>query len=111
MMGTESPDTSDKGIEALVKPLGMLAPRVSIEDVEANIVHVEYVRHDTHGGQVLRWAVITTRSGFAVTGRPSAAVSPENDRRLLGEALALKNARDELWAHMAYALKEKLSNG
>jgi hypothetical protein len=84
------------------------APRVTLEEFEANIAHVEYVTHHTHGGQILRWAVITTKSGFAVTGAPSAAVSVENDDPDLGMKFALANAKQAMWPLMGYALKERL---
>lgn len=84
------------------------APRLSPKDIDANIKHVEYVKHVSHGGQILRWAVITTTNGFAVTGRPSASVSAENDRQDIGESVALTNAKQELWPLMGYALKEHL---
>ena len=57
----------------------MNAPRVTKAEIEANIVHKEIVKHVTRSGQVLRWGVITLKNGFSVTGRPSAAVSPETD--------------------------------
>lgn len=85
---------------------GKSAPRVTLADLEANIVHTEILKHTTHGGQILRWAIITTKSGFAVTGRPSAAVSAENDDASIGEKVAFDNAKQELWPLMGYALKE-----
>lgn len=87
------------------------APRVTKADIEANIAHVEYVRFVTHSGQVLRWAVITLRNGFSVTGRPSAAVCPENDNVAIGEKVAYDNAYAEVWPLMGYALKDRLHRG
>ena len=87
----------------------LTAPRVTLADLDANIVHVELVKHISHSGQVLRWAVLTTANGFAVTGRPSASVSADNDRAAVGEEVAISNARAELWPLMGYALREKLS--
>lgn len=87
----------------------MAAPSVTPEDLETNIVHTEIVKHVSHSGQVLRWAVLTTRSGFAVTGKPSCAVSPENDVPVRGENIAVDNAKDELWALMGYELKCRLA--
>ena len=101
-MSTETPD------EAAVR-LKCDAPRVSQADLEANIVHEEILKHVTHSGQVLRWCILTTRCGFAVTGEPSASVSKENDRAEMGEKYARENAIKKLWPLMAYALKEKLS--
>jgi hypothetical protein len=100
-----SPETIDQAHERL----GHTAPRVTLADLEANIVNVEIVKHFTVRGQILRWAILTTRSGFAVTGAPSASVSPQNDSAEIGEKLAIENARRELWALMGYALREQLS--
>jgi hypothetical protein len=105
-----SPDTSDSGIERLIQAKGLTAPRLTPGDLQANIHHVEYVKHVSQGGQVLRWAVITTSSGFAVTGRPSVAVSPENDDQQVGERVAFENSKNELWPLMGYALKERLAS-
>lgn len=104
-----SPRNDDAGIEQEIKAKGLFAPRVSLDELKANIAHVEIVKHISMGGQVLRWAVLTTRNGFAVTGRPSASVSPENDNQSIGERLAVENATNELWALMGYALKDKLA--
>lgn len=109
MHNIQSPRTDDAAIEQLIQAKGLDAPRVTADDLAANILHVEYVKRLTFGGQVLRWAVITTRSGFAVTGRPSASVSPENDDAEVGERVAFENAKNELWTLMGYALKERLS--
>ena len=98
--------------EAEIKAAGAdKAPRVTSSDLDENMEHVEYVTHVSHGGQVLRWAVITTKSGYAVVGRPSVSVSPENDNEKIGQKVALENSVNELWPLMGYALKEKLSEG
>jgi hypothetical protein len=99
----------DQTTEAEIQAKGLTAARVSLADLEANIAHVEIVKHVSASGQVLRWAVITTQCGFAVTGRPSAAISAANDDKELGERLATENARNEMWALMGYALKDSLS--
>lgn len=104
-----SPDLSDSGIERTIQTKGLMAPRVTPMDLEDNIVSVEYVKHVSRRGQILRWAVLTVRNGFAVTGRPSAAVSAEDDDEEIGKNVALANAKNELWALMGYALKERLS--
>lgn len=86
------------------------ATRVTTQDLQDNIVHFEIVKHITHSGKVLRWAVLTTRNGFAVTGEPSCAVSPENDNAALGEKLAYDNAHRTLWPLMGYELQSRLAN-
>lgn len=100
---------SDTEIEQMLQDKGKTAPRLCPADLDANIVHTQIVKHVSHGGQVLRWAVLTTRSGFAVTGRPSVAVSPANDDDEIGEKVAIANAKTELWPLMGYALKERLA--
>jgi hypothetical protein len=102
--------SADAQIEKEIQAKGLTAPRVSISDLMANIVHQEIVKHVSHTGQVLRWAVITTRNGFAVTGRPSVAVSAANDDAAIGERVALENATTALWPLMGYALKERLAS-
>ena len=69
---------------------------------------MEYATHVAPSGQVLRWCVITTQNGFAVTGKPSASVSKENDNEEIGKSVAYYNARSELWPLMGYLLTEKL---
>lgn len=85
------------------------APRVTPEDLQANIVDTEILIHVTKSGQVLRWAILTTRNGFAVVGKPSCAVSSENDNQEMGQRIAIENSTEELWPLMGYALKDKLA--
>lgn len=106
----ETMKTDDKSIEAEIIAKGLTAPRVTPADIEANIKHVEYVKHVSHGGQVLRWAVLTTKSGYAVVGNPSVAVSPENDNEEIGQKVAFENSKQDLWPLMGYALKSQLHN-
>jgi hypothetical protein len=96
-------------IEKEVNQKGLHAPRVTPSDLEANIAEVEIVKFTTKGGQVLRWAVLTTQSGFAVVGKPACAVSPENDNAELGEKIAIRNSREELWPLMGYELRSRVS--
>ncbi|KAA9168432.1 hypothetical protein F3K36_22025 [Delftia sp. BR1] len=100
---------TDAIIEAEIQAKGLTAPRVTPADLQANIVHTEIVKHVSPSGQVLRWAVLTTRSGFAVTGRPSASVSSANDNEEIGKKVAIDNAMQELWPLMGYELRSKLA--
>lgn len=100
---------NDQQVEAACKAHGLDAPRVTLEELQANIVDTEIVKHVSKSGQVLRWAILTTRNGFAVTVRPSVSVSPENDKEEIGRSVAIDNATNELWPLMGYALKEKQS--
>lgn len=99
---------NDQAIEQQIQAKGKTAPRITLGDIEANIHHIETVKHVTQSGQVLRWSVLVTQSGFAVVGKPSVAVSPENDDADIGEQVAFENSRNELWPLMGYALKQQL---
>lgn len=100
----------ESAIEQKIQAAGLNAPRITPADIDAEIAHTEIVKHVSPSGQVLRWAVLTTRNGFAVTGRPSASVSSKNDNAELGELVAINNARAELWPLMGYALRDRLHN-
>lgn len=99
---------NDLEIEQKLQLKGLNAPRVTPEAIVENIDNIEIVKYISKSGQVLRWAVITMKNGFAVTGKPSASVSPENDDEEIGERIAVANARNEIWPLMGYALKELL---
>lgn len=102
--------STDAQIEQAIQVAGLTAPRVKPEDLTANIVDTEFVTHVSKGGQVLRWAILTTASGYAVVGKPSVSVSPANDNEQIGREVAYENSRNELWPLMGYALKERLAN-
>jgi hypothetical protein len=108
MHNIASPRLDDAGIDALAVAKGLTAPRITTDELNANIVDVEILKHVSKSGQVLRWAILTTKNGFAVTGRPSAAVSSENDNAEIGVKVAVDNAKQELWPLMGYALREQL---
>ena len=99
----------DQAIEQEIQLKGLTAPRVTLDDLNANIIHTEIVKHVSHSGQVLRWAVLTAKNGHAVHCEPSCSVSPENDNAEIGEKIATENARKAMWSLMGYALKEKLT--
>ena len=100
---------NEKETEKLIQSKGVTAPRITPADVDANIVDVEIVKHVSKSGKVLRWAVITTQNECAVVGRPSVAVSSENDDQEIGEKVAIANSRNELWPLMGYELHSKIN--
>lgn len=109
MQNITSPDNSDAGIERAIVAAGAdKHPRVTPTDMEANIAAVEIVKHISASGQVLRWAVITTQSGYSAAGRPSVSASSQNDNEEIGIRVATENTRNELWPLMGYALKQRL---
>jgi hypothetical protein len=100
---------NDQTIEQELQAKGKTAPRITPAEIDANIVDVEIIQHVSFSGQVMRWAVITMRNGYSVTGRPSVAVSPENDDSEIGASIAIANAKQEIWPLMGYELKSKLA--
>ena len=102
---------SEAETEQKIVAAGLNAPRLSPTALDAEIKSVEYVKHITHSGRVLRWCVINTHCGFSITGSPSATVSPENDNQAIGEEVAYQNARREMWPLLGYALRDRLHRG
>lgn len=98
----------DQTTENEIVDKGLTAPRVTLADLQENVVDVEIHKHITKSGQVLRWAILTTGCGFAVVGNPSCAVSSENDNAELGERVAIENSRSALWPLMGYELRKRL---
>lgn len=102
------------------------APRVSLKEVQDNIVGEYYfVAHDAilAGDQSVAWAnadklpdplkrltfcVLVLKNGFTVTGQ-SACVSAANYDPKIGEEIAYKNAFEQIWPLMGYALADRLA--
>lgn len=99
---------NDAEIEKEITDKGLNAPRVTLDGLHDKIEDVEICKFVSKTGQVLRWAVLTMQNGFAVVGKPSCSVSPENDNAELGEKIAITNSQDEVWALEGYALKDRL---
>lgn len=99
---------NDQSIEKEIQDKGLMAPRVTLDGLHDKIKGVEICKFVSSSGQVMRWAVLQMENGFAVTGKPSCAVSSENDDQELGEKIAISNAQDEVWALEGYLLKQRL---
>lgn len=61
---------SDKDIEQQIKSKGLTAARVTLDDFKENIVNTEIVKHVSVSGQVLRWAVLTTKMVLLLLADP-----------------------------------------
>ena len=127
MFHTQSPDTSDAGIERMIQAKGKTAPRITPADIEANIAS-EYFFTAEEGAQgalansdpelgaefpqlqLLTFCVLVLRNGFTVTGE-SACASPENFDAEIGRKIARENAVGKLWPLMGYELKCRLAGG
>lgn len=98
----------DKELEKEIVDKGLIAPRVTLGLIQSKIEDIEIVTHQTRSGKIFRWAVLTMENGFAITGKPSASVSPENDDKEIGEKIAIDNAMNETWGYEGYLLAENL---
>lgn len=117
---------NDQAIEREIQAKGLTAPRVTPDDVAANIVGEHYFTAaqgvygrevdqlesvsdpNSHGPlNLLTFCVLVLRNGFTVTGE-SACASPENFDAELGRKIARQNAVAKVWPLMGYELKERL---
>lgn len=85
---------------------GLTAPRLTPDDINSKIV--SYAFH-VFPGTTLTVCALTLKNGFIVTGE-SAAASPENFNADIGQEIAMRNARDKIWALEGYLLRERLHN-
>ena len=121
---------NDQQIEQEIQAKGLTAPRVTPDDIEANIVSEHYFTaadayrsnpcYDPNGHpheplpalaslELLTFCVLVLRNGFTVPGE-SACASPENFDAEIGRKIARQNAVQKLWPLMGYALKERLAS-
>ena len=103
------------------------APRVTPQDIEANIVSEHYftaedgvigampdeATAESHpcpdSLRLLTFCVLVLKNGFTVTGE-SACASPENFDFEIGKKIARQNAVSKMWALMGYELKSRLAD-
>lgn len=120
---------SGSSIEQEIQSKGLTAPRITPDDIEANIdtevyftaehgiegalaKNALYARHP--GGEnsgnlrLLTFCVLVMKNGFTVTGE-SACASPENFDAELGRKIARQNAVNKVWPLMGYELRSRLS--
>lgn len=96
---------SEAAIEAELKTKGLNAPRLTPDKIDAVIVSEHY---HVFPGTTMTVCALTLRNGFVVIGE-SAAASPDNFDRAIGQRIARENARNRIWALEGYLLKERLS--
>lgn len=115
----------EKEIAQALAAQGKTAPRVTQEDVEANIDREYFFTagdgvfgreiaacgspYTTDAAlNVLTFCILVLKNGFTVTGE-SACASPENFDAAMGYKLARKNAVQRIWPLMGYELKQRLA--
>lgn len=119
---------SETAIEQEIQEKGLTAPRITPEDIEANIITETYftagegiigayrthddvyqgegdIHHESLG--LLTFCVLVLRNGFTVHGS-SACASPENFDAEIGRNVARQNAVQKIWPLLGYQLKDTL---
>lgn len=91
-------------VEKDIRENGLTAPRVTPEDVDAQIVGEQY---HVFPGTTVTVCCLNLLNGFTVTGE-SACASPANFNEQLGRKIARDNARGKIWMLEGYALRERL---
>lgn len=114
---------NDQAIEQEIQDKGLTAPRVTLDDIAANIISEYYFTaaqgvhkasedHPAYCWESsldqLTFCVLVLRNGFTVTGE-SACVSPENFDAEIGRKVAYTNAVQKIWPLMGYALRNRLA--
>ena len=123
---------NDQTIEQEIQAKGLTAPRITPQDIEANIVSEHYftardgrrgaladgtyvgrerprpAEEDLAALDLLTFCVLVLRNGFTVTGE-SACASPENFDAELGRKIARQNAMQKIWPLMGYELRSQLA--
>ena len=122
---------ADQTTEQAIQAAGAnVAPRITPDDIESNIVHEAYFtasegvfgavhnpfekgRH-FNGHKLgdfplagLTICVLILRNGFTVTGE-SACASPANFNAEIGQRVARENAVAKIWPLMGYQLRQRL---
>ena len=112
---------NDQAIEQEIQEKGKTAPRITPDDIAANISSEHYFTAadgirgandlECESGDpltLLTFCVIELRNGFTVTGE-SACASPENFNAEIGRKIARQNAVQKVWPLMGYELRSKFS--
>lgn len=122
---------NDASIEKKIQEKNLTAPRITPDDIEANILSEHYftaangrdgaITAETYAGResprqldadllplkLLTFCVLVLRNGFTVTGE-SACASPDNFSAEIGQYVARQDAVRKIWPLLGFALKQKL---
>lgn len=91
-------------LETAVQDKGLLAPRLTTEHINSQIVASQYCVFDD---TTLTVCCLILKNGFTVTGE-SACASKENFDEEIGRRLAFDNAREKIWQLEGYLLRNEL---
>lgn len=98
--------SDDAVIEGMIQERGLVAPRLRPNDIDEQIVSAQY---HVFPGTTTTVCCLSLVNGYTVVGT-SACASPENFDREMGELIARRNAREQIWALEGYALRERIAS-
>jgi hypothetical protein len=97
--------SEEQDLEQKLQDQGLNAPRLTPAIIDGLISDVKYFIDDT-----LVICVITMPNGHKVLGH-SRPVSDANFRVSIGQEIAFKNAREEIWQFAGYDLRTQIAQG
>lgn len=95
---------NDQAIESDIQAKGKTAPRVTLADIDAEIVGETFTILPSGRVTVCE---LTLRNGFTVRGE-SAVVCIENFDAEIGKRVARENARNQIWQLLGFRLRDQL---
>lgn len=97
---------TEKEIEKEIQDKGLLAPRLTPEDIDAAIISQTFTTLPSGKAMVCE---LILRNGFSVRGE-SACVSKANFNEGIGKKISYEDARSKVWQLEGYLLQEKISS-
>lgn len=70
---------------------------------------IQYAQYHRFGDTTVTVCCLTLRNGFTVVGK-SACANPDNFEAELGEQLAFDDARQQVFAHLAFRLCDEMTS-
>lgn len=98
------PKVTHMTIEQTIQEKGLTAPRVTPDRIQETIQLTEY---HVFPGSLTTVCQITLTNGYTVIGT-SACASPANFDAEIGQEIAERKAREQIWGLEGYLLKQKL---
>lgn len=97
----------EKQLEDTLQAKGLNAPRVTPLALDSEIAAAE-IQYHQFPGTTVTVAAVKLRNGYVLVGK-SAAASPLNFDPEIGRQVALKDAREQLWALLGFRLRDQLT--
>jgi Phage protein (N4 Gp49/phage Sf6 gene 66) family len=96
---------NDQEIEKEIQAKGLIAPRVTLQQIEDSIQGETYTVLPSGRATICE---MTLKNGYVVLGE-SLCVSRENFNAELGQKIAREDAKQKIWPLEGYLLRQQLS--